>query len=75
MSNQQTENNADSGQSDSNTLLERSIKTHLNRVRANLSKGKGEWPKPGYVRDEVWAIWRAEELVLQSILRESGIEF
>lgn len=32
-----------------------SVEKRLADVRERLDKGKGEWPKPGYVQDEVWA--------------------
>jgi hypothetical protein len=46
----------------------------LKDVEQRLAKGKGEWPKPGYVRDEVWAGWRGERYALRSVLSNSGID-
>lgn len=46
----------------------------LEHVQSMIARGKGEWPLPGYVKDETWAGWKAVRSVLRSILREVGVD-
>lgn len=54
--------------------LESVVRERLAVCRARLRKGKGEWPKVGYVRDDVWEAWIREEQTLRFCLREAGLE-
>ena len=33
-----------------------------------IANGKGEWPKPGYVRDDVWLEWQTNVRACSSLL-------
>ena len=51
------------------------LQAEYDQVTASLAKGKGEWPKKGYVRDEVWARWRARRTALACAIREATGEY
>ena len=51
------------------------IKTELKEVQLRLKKGKGIWPNSNYVRDEIWASLKGEEVTLKSILYRFDPEF
>lgn len=33
------------------------------------SQGKGEWPKPGYVTDDIWSSWGGQAMAARDIAR------
>jgi hypothetical protein len=44
------------------------VRARLAEVQGRIDQGKGEWPKPGYVRDETWAEWHGEAYALRYVL-------
>lgn len=43
------------------------IRSRLIEVEEMVARGKGTWPEKNYVRDDVWARWQGELLVLRSL--------
>jgi len=45
-------------------------------VDARIAGGKGEWPKPGYVKDDTWHDWHGQRfaagVIVDAIRREAG---
>lgn len=46
------------------------IRNSLFEVEEWIAQGKGEWPKPGYIRDHVWDGWIGRQLALTALLRQ-----
>lgn len=57
---------------DAGRKLYEDVVARLRSVEELLARGKGEWPKNDYVRDETWATWQGERLALRSVLQSSG---
>jgi len=45
-----------------------SIQVKLDNVTDLLNKGKGEWPKLGYVRDDTWHGWKSRSYALTACI-------
>lgn len=45
------------------------IEDHLAKVDERIACGKGTWPGPDYVRDEIWSSWSGEAYALRGAIR------
>lgn len=48
--------------------LESVVRTNLENFRALIARGKGQWGRPGYVRDSTWHGWLKIVATLEDIL-------
>lgn len=44
----------------------------LARINAIFARGKGIWPEPGYVKDDVWNRLLGEQYAFNEVLRWLG---
>ena len=51
------------------------IRKELEEVQLRLKRGKGTWPQKDYITDDIWAMWRSDEITLKSILHRFDPEF
>jgi hypothetical protein len=59
---------------DKASRLVEAVMVRLKEVDEMIARGKGEWPKHNYVRDETWASWQAERHCLRMVLQRAGFD-
>ena len=56
------------------TYLEECLRRRLTKVENRITKGKGTWPKPGYIKDDDWAHLQGQDFALRHALQDAGLE-